>query len=83
MIQASAQLKQKEDEAESTLRAIDALNDIKEAEPEYRTIRVPVDPKYTPLTNDYMRLTHQIQNQLNQSKELARFYCNFTSRITF
>jgi len=72
LAEASAQLKEKEDEAESTLRAIDALNDIDETEPEYRTIRVPVDPKYTPLTNDYVRLTHQIQNQLNQSKELAR-----------
>merc|ERR1711892_405824 len=71
LAEASAQLKEKEDEAESTLRAIDALNDIDETEPEYRTIRGPVDPKYTPLTNDYVRLTHQIQNQLNQSKELA------------
>jgi len=71
LAEASAQLKEKEDEAESTLRAIDALNDIDETEPEYRTIRVPVDPKYTPLTNDYVRLTHQIQNQLNKSKELA------------
>ena len=66
------QLREKENEAEETLRAIDKLNDIQEAEPEYRTVRVQVDPKYNQLTNDYIMLTHQIQNQLNKSTEIAK-----------
>ena len=69
---ASIQLREKENEAEETLREIDKLNDIHEAQPEYRTVRVKVDPKYNQLTNDYIMLTHQIQNQLNKSKEIAK-----------
>jgi len=71
LAEASIQLREKENEAEETLREIDKLNDIHEAEPEYRTVRVKVDPKYNQLTNDYIMLTHQIQNQLNKSKEIA------------
>jgi len=64
-------LREKENEAEATLREIDQLKDVQEAEPVYREIKVQVDPRYKALTNQYIMLTHYIQTQLNKSKELA------------
>ena len=80
-------MREKENEAEATLREIDQLKDVKEAEPVYREIKVQVDPRYKALTNQYIMLTHYIQTQLNKSKELARLVKGYSwfweIRITY